>query len=104
MSLASIEDTKSRIVERKQNYKENNRQLKEMERRSWMCKTGRGTHLDFQDEELRKLKECFSHLDEDGSGSVGIDELENPLIGLGFAEDRAEVLDMILEVDEDGSG
>lgn len=104
LSLASIEGTKSRIVERKMNFKENNRQLKEIELRKWMLTTGRKGHLNFQDDELKKLKECFSHLDEDGSGSVGIDELENPLIGLGFAESRQEVLDMITEVDEDRSG
>lgn len=27
-------------------------------------------------------------LDDDGSGSIGIDELEEPLIGLGFADGR----------------
>ena len=53
-----------------------------------MCKTGKSNHLDFLDDELMKLKECFNHLDEDGSGSVGIDELEDPLIGLGFADNR----------------
>lgn len=36
--------------------------------------------------ELKKLKECFSALDADGGGSIGIDELQDPLIGLGFAE------------------
>ena len=35
---------------------------------------------------------------------MGIGELENPLIGLGFAESRQEVQEMIDEVDEDGSG
>ena len=69
-----------------------------------MCKTGKSDKLDFLDDQLRKLKECFNHLDEQGTGSVGINELENPLIGLGFAESRDEVLDMIQEVDEDGSG
>ena len=43
-------------------------------------------------------------LDDDGSGSIGIDELEEPLIGLGFADGRQDVLDMIQDVDEDGSG
>ena len=102
-SLASIASTK-RIIERKMNYKENHRQLQEAERRHWMCKTGRDEHLDFLDDELRKLKECFNQLDENGSGSVGIEELEDPLIGLGFADNRQEVLDMIEEVDEDKSG
>ena len=60
--------------------------------------------LDFSDEELKKLKECFNNLDDDGSGSIGIDELEIPLIGLGFADSRQEVEEIVNEVDEDGSG
>ena len=31
------------------------------------------------------------NLDEDGSGSIGADELLNPLIGLGFADNKEEV-------------
>ena len=102
--MASIDGISARIVERKSNYDGNHRQLKENELRKWMCKTGKSNHLDFLDDQLRKLKECFNHLDEAGSGSVGINELENPLIGLGFAETREEVLEMIETVDEDGSG
>jgi len=41
--------------------------------------------------QIRKLKECFGSLDGDGSGSIGIEELEEPLIGLGFADTRDEV-------------
>ena len=54
--------------------------------------------------QIRKLKECFGSLDGEGSGSIGIEELEDPLIGLGFAENRDEVQEMIDSVDEDGSG
>ena len=53
---------------------------------------------------ISKLRECFGALDDDGSGSIGIDELEEPLIGLGFADTREDVLRMIEDVDEDGSG
>ena len=60
--------------------------------------------IEFTDEELNKLKECFNSLDDDGSGCIGIDELEEPLIGLGFAQTREEVTRMIDQVDEDGSG
>ena len=60
--------------------------------------------MHFTNEEKLKLKECFNALDDDGSGSIGIDELEEPLIGLGFASTRQEVLDMINLVDEDQSG
>ena len=50
------------------------------------------------------MKECFGHLDADGGGAIGIEELEEPLIGLGFAKTREEVLAMMDEVDEDKSG
>jgi Ca2+-binding EF-hand superfamily protein len=41
--------------------------------------------------EILKLKECFSSLDKDGSGAIGIEELEDPLIGLGFADNTSQV-------------
>jgi Ca2+-binding EF-hand superfamily protein len=31
------------------------------------------------------MRECFDSLDDDGSGDIGVDELKEPLIGLGFA-------------------
>ena len=43
-------------------------------------------------------------MDTDGGGSIGIEELEEPLIGLGFAKDRDEVREMMDEVDDDKSG
>lgn len=54
--------------------------------------------------EIQKLKECFNSLDGDGSGAIGIEELEDPLIGLGFADNRSQVQQMIDMVDQDGSG
>ena len=56
-----------------------------------MRNKGKNHLLDFTDLELKKLKQCFNSLDDDGSGSIGIDELENPLIGLGFADTREEI-------------
>ena len=34
------------------------------------------------------LKACFESLDEDGGKSIGVDELEDPLIALGLVNDR----------------
>lgn len=45
--------------------------------------------LTFLYSEIKKLKECFGSLDNDGSGAIGIEELEDPLIGLGFADNSA---------------
>ena len=78
--------------------------LNEKKWRKWLYGRGKGHVLDFTDEEIRKLKECYNALDDDGSASIGIDELEEPLIGLGFADTREEIIDMINQVDDDGSG
>jgi len=45
----------------------------------------------FTDKELKELKLYFTHLDEDLGGSIGIEELETPLISLGIAKSREEV-------------
>lgn len=51
-----------------------------------------------------RLRQCFNTLDEDGGGAIGLEELEKPLIGLGFATSREEVKTMMDSVDVDGSG
>ena len=69
-----------------------------------MINHGKGHYLAFHDDQIRKLKDCFGSLDDDGSGSIGIEELQEPLIGLGFADKVEEVEEMVALVDEDGSG
>ena len=44
--------------------------------------------IDFDDEELKMLRECFDSLDDDGSQSIGVEELEDPLIALGLVDNR----------------
>lgn len=58
---------------------------------SWLIRHGKSHVLNFTDDQIKKLRECFNSLDDDGSGSIGIEELEDPLIGLGFAESWEEV-------------
>ena len=67
--------------------------------RKWINSRGKGDTLDFTDEEIQKMRECFQSLDDDESGSIGIEELEGPLIGLGFYETRDECVAMIQSVD-----
>jgi len=52
--------------------------------RQWLRKHGKERYIDFDDKQLKMLKDCFNDLDEDGSGSIGIDELQDPLIALGL--------------------
>ena len=72
--------------------------------RKWYINRGKGHVLHFTDEEIKKLKDCFNALDDDGSKSISVDELEEPLIGLGLAQTREDVQEMIDAVDDDGSG
>jgi hydroxymethylpyrimidine pyrophosphatase-like HAD family hydrolase len=66
-----------------------------------LFKHGKHKFVDFTGEELSKLREYFRELDEDGSGkfyfilinssiigSIGIEELEKPLISLGLCQNR----------------
>ena len=53
---------------------------------------------------MRKLRYYFNTLDDDGGGSIGTDELEEPLISLGLLDTRAQVDKIVMDVDDDGSG
>lgn len=46
----------------------------------------------------------FTSLDQEGRGSIGCRELEEPLIALGLADNRKQVEEMIKLVDSDDSG
>ena len=51
---------------------------------------------------MEKLRTYFKSLDSDGGGSIGIDELEDPLIALGLVDNRQQVEKIMSSVDEDG--
>ena len=90
--------------DRMKNMQSNQEMLLNQGERKWLSNRGKQHLLDFKDEEIWKLRECFNSLDDDGGGSIGLEELEDPLIGLGFAETREEVKELIDAVDDDGSG
>ena len=60
----------------------------ESQTRDWLLKHGKAHCIEFQQEELNKLRTYFNSLDDDGSGSIGVDELEDPLIALGLVDNR----------------
>jgi len=90
--------------QRKTQYDENAEKLTESEVRKWMAKHGKKHLINFDDKERSKLKQYFKSLDEDGSGSIGVNELVEPLISLGLAENIDEVKKIVDSVDDDGSG
>ena len=76
----------------------------DMNERKWLRTRGKGHMIDFQDDELKKLQQCFTSLvDDEKSESIGVDELEDPLIALGLVDNRQQVQQIVQMVDEDGS-
>ena len=68
-----------------------------------MQNRGKSHMMEFTNEQMKKLRECFKSLDYDGSGSIDADELGLPLIGLGLVNSREEVVELMKEYDDDGS-
>ena len=57
----------------------------------WLKAHGKSDCINFEDEELMKLRTYFNSLDDDDGGSIGVDELEEPLIALGLVDNRQQV-------------
>lgn len=68
-----------------------------------MIKHGKSKLIRFTDSDLRRLRNAFNSLDDDGSGAIGVDELEDPLIALGLVDTRQQVKELVEMVDEDAS-
>lgn len=88
--------------QRKKEFTDNIGAVNNKKERKWIIKRGKSHFLQFSDEEISKLQECFNELDDDEGGSIGLDELTEPLIALGFYDNQQEVEDMIMSVDDDG--
>ncbi|ETL83000.1 hypothetical protein L917_16967 [Phytophthora nicotianae] len=70
----------------------------------WLDKHGRDSNLKTTREQLALMRRWFDSLDADGSGEIGLDELEDPLVSVGLASSRDDVQHLIEEVDVNGTG
>jgi len=61
----------------------------------WLKSRGKAHCINFEEEELIKLRTYFNSLDEDDGGSIGVDELEEPLIALGLVDNRQQVQNIV---------
>jgi len=60
--------------------------------------------LGLTEDQVEEFKEAFALFDKDGDGSISVDELGIVMRSLGRDMTREELLSVIAEVDEDGSG
>lgn len=70
----------------------------------WLDKHGKNSQLKEYREQIALMRRWFESLDADGSGEVGVDELEDPLVSVGLARSRGDVQKLIDGVDRDKSG
>ena len=56
------------------------------------------------EEQIEELRDVFNLFDNDHSGSIDYRELEIAMRSLGFEVEKEELLEMISDVDADGSG
>ena len=65
---------------------------KRKQERDWLRRHKYGRYLEAQNaHEMKKdLRKWFEALDADGSGAIDVDELEDPLIGMGLAQSRTQ--------------
>ncbi|KAL4431867.1 hypothetical protein ABPG74_012679 [Tetrahymena malaccensis] len=103
LNMVSYEDLIVEKKEREKELNENRQKLKESQTRQWLIKHKKREFIDFDDKERSKLKQYFRSLDGDGSGSIGLRELEDPLISLGIAESKEDVKKIMDQVDKDHS-
>ena len=75
-----------------------------LEQEHWIKTHANRPKVGFSQKQLKLLRKWFDVIDVDGSGEISTDELEDPLLSIGAASNREEVIRMICEVDVDGSG
>ena len=60
--------------------------------------------LGLDEEQLAECREAFNLFDTDGSGSIDVKELKAAMRALGFQVKKAEIRQMIADLDKDESG
>ncbi|TMW64832.1 hypothetical protein Poli38472_008999 [Pythium oligandrum] len=56
------------------------------------------------EEDLEEIKEAFRLFDSDGSGTIDVRELKAAMRALGFHVKKAEIRQMVADIDKDESG
>eukprot|EP00948_MAST-09A_sp_MAST-9A-sp1_P002122 g2122.t1 len=100
----SISDIKAQEKEKREDVNRANRTWNKWYLQNWLLKHGKGKdHLE-QQQRRKMMKRWFDFLDADGSGEIGIEELEAPLLKVGLARSKEEVEKLVHSVDKSHNG
>ncbi|OQR97429.1 hypothetical protein THRCLA_21935 [Thraustotheca clavata] len=70
----------------------------------WLEKHGKESGMKLEREKMLLMRRWFDFLDMDGSGEIGLNELEDPLVSVGLAKCRNDVRKLIKTVDDSDVG
>ncbi|ETV90856.1 hypothetical protein H310_14452 [Aphanomyces invadans] len=70
----------------------------------WFIKHGKPSNMKDERARMVLMRRWFEFLDTDGSGEIGLNELEDPLVSVGLAKCRLDVRQLIQTVDDSDNG
>lgn len=100
----AVKDLEKNKMMRSKNFKDQNTKILNSRERSWLKKQGKNHLIDFDDSMRNELRKYFISMDGAGSRYIGVEELLDPLIALGLAENRTQVQALFDLVDTSKSG
>lgn len=77
--------------------------LRHEEIERWCAKHGLRTNEKYTNMEKRKLRRWFQAMDNDGSGEVNVEELQDPMLSAGILKTREQVVRVLANVDKNGT-
>lgn len=92
----------SRRKEKAKAFKDNQRKLLADHERKWLQRRGKSHYIDFDDTTRSDLRRCFKSIAKEGADLIRIDELMEPLLALGIAETRDQVMQLFEGIDAEG--
>eukprot|EP00195_Chlamydomonas_chlamydogama_P012417 CAMPEP_0202908874 /NCGR_PEP_ID=MMETSP1392-20130828/47499_1 /ASSEMBLY_ACC=CAM_ASM_000868 /TAXON_ID=225041 /ORGANISM="Chlamydomonas chlamydogama, Strain SAG 11-48b" /LENGTH=157 /DNA_ID=CAMNT_0049598399 /DNA_START=254 /DNA_END=724 /DNA_ORIENTATION=+ len=70
----------------------------------WLKKRRKAIRPKLTQQQKEELQQAFRLMDEDGSGAIDVDELGSAFKLLGIRKTKAEIEELVNEVDHDGTG
>ena len=95
------EEIKDETKEKKEASKKIKRSF---DQHRWLINRGHKATQQKKQAHLKRLRQWWDFLDADGGGTLSVDELEDPLVSVGLARGRADVVKLIEMHDTSGEG
>ena len=103
-TLSSWRQDVSEKIDAREEMEGHKSTLRSYQRSRWLQKRNHSAYAAARAhrERMALIRMWFDFLDADGSGEISVDELEEPMLAMGFVKSRDDLMDLIAAVDVDG--